>query len=306
MASTNMSTKHLKVIFGGKLHDIDADVLIESLINYSAITQEVSSFLSSGSKVNIKIKAIQKGSFELLLDIVAKAGNSLFAPQNIAYASGIVTVVGGLYKFRQWIAKNGEPEIIEKKGDDSIKIKNNKGEIIINNNVFHIYQSSDKVREGLKRTFVKLKDAEEIENFEIRDEDNAERIFQVSKEDFDLMASGIGEPAKRKQTEIKTDQELFVFKVVFRENYKWEFFYNGNRIYASILDASFIEKVGKGEIAFRSGDRIVADLEIVQVFNEAANVFVNDEYFITKVKQHIPRSVSVQNSLKFVDNSNED
>lgn len=298
------STKHLKIVFGGDSHEIDAEVLIESLVSYSMVTQEVSAYLSPDSKVNIKIKATQEGSFELLLDIIANAGNTLFTPNHIAYASGIVTIVGGLYKFRQWLSRNGEPDTVEHH-ENSVRVKNNNGEITINNNVFHIYQSSEKAREGLKKTFAKLKDAEEIEDFEIIDQETGEEIFRAEKNDFGPMASDEGELEKRKQTEIRKDEEFSVFKVVFRDNYKWEFFYKGNRIYASITDKDFLEKVGNGEVAFRSGDRIIADLDIVQVFNESANVFVNDQYLITKVKKHIPRTISVQESFEFLDENAE-
>ncbi len=305
MTRIEETTKHLKIVFGGGSHDIDADVLIESLVNYSIVTQEVSVYLSPDSRVNIKIKATQEGSFELLLDVIANAGNNLFTAQNVVYASSIVTIVGGLYKFKQWLSKNGEPDTIER-NENAVKVKNNNGEITINKNVFHIYQSSEKAREGLKKTFTKLKDAEEIDDFEIIDQDNGEEIFRAEKSDFGPMASDIGEVEKRKQKEVKPDQELSVFKIVFRENYKWEFFYDGNRIYASITDTEFIARVGKGEVAFRSGDRMIADLEIVQVFNEAANVFVNDEYFVSKVKKHIPRTVSTQEPLEFINKKNDD
>jgi len=300
MPESKESTKHLKIIFGGASHEIDADVLIESLVNYSLVTQEVSFYLSPDSKVNIKIKATKEGSFEIVHDIIAFAGNNLFTLDHMEYAAALVTIVGGLYGFKKWLSKNGEPEIIQRNGGN-VKIKNSKGEITINNNVFQIYQSSEKAREGLKKTFIKLSDASEIENFDIIDQDTKEEIFKAEKDDFKRMASDENDVEKKKQKEIRIDQEFSVFKVVFRENYKWEFFYQGNRIYASIIDKNFLEKVGKGEIAFRSGDRIIADLEIIQVFNEAANVFVNEDYLITNVKKHIPRIIQTQESFKFID-----
>lgn len=301
-----MSTKHLKIVFGGESHEIDAEVLIESLVNYSVVTQEVSVYLSPDSKVNIKIKATQKGSFELLLDIIADAGNTLFTAQNVAYASGIVTVVGGLYKFKQWLSKNGPAEKIEHNDkDNTVKIKNNRGEIEINQTVFNVYQTSEAAREGLKKTFIKLKDAQEIDDFEIIDQDTNEEIFRAEKTEFEPMSSDVGEPEQKKQTVIKRDQELHIFKIVFKEGHKWEFFYQNNRIYASVNDRDYVEKVTKGEIAFRSGDRIVVDLEIIQVFNEAANVFVNEEYHITAVKKHMPRSTATQKPLEFIEKEND-
>ncbi len=304
---SKQSTKHLKIVFGGDFYEIDAEVLVESLINYSIVTQEVSTYLSPDSKVNIKIKATQKGSFELLIDVVANAGNTLFTPQNIAYAAGIVTIVCGLYKFKQWLSKNGEPEIIERnEGNNTVKIKNKKGKIEIHQNVFNVYQNSEETRKSIKKTFSKLKGVEEIEDFEIIDEDTQEEIFCARKNDFGPMSSDVGDIEQKKRKEIKRSQELSIFKVVFKEGYKWEFFYQNNMIYASVDDNKYVEKVTKGEVAFRSGDRIIADMEIIQVFNEAANVFVNDEYHIVEVKKHIPRSRSVQEPLKFIDKDKND
>jgi len=301
------STKHLRIVFGGAYHEIDADVLIESLVNYSIVTQEVSVYLSPDSRVNIKIKATQKGSFELLLDIIADAGNTLFVPQNIAYAAGIVTIVGELYKFKKWLSKKGAPERVEhNENSNTVKIKNKKGEIEINQTVFNIYQISEAARESLKKTFTKLKDAKEIENFEIINQDTEEKIFRAEKDDFGPMSSDIGEPEQKKQTIVKRDQDLHLFKIVFKEGHKWEFFYQNNRIYAFIDDHKYLEKVTKGEVAFRNGDRIIADMEIIQVFNETANVFVNDEYHIVEVKKHIPKSRSVQGPLKFIDKDKND
>lgn len=301
METENQSTKTLKIVFGGSSHDIDADILIEALVNYSIVAQEASAYLSPDSKINIRIKATQEGSFELLMDVVASVRDNLFTTNDVVYAAGLVTIVGGLYSFKQWLSKNGAPEMIEKNEQSNVvKIKNDRGEITINNNVYNIYQSSDKARTGLKNTFTKLKDTEEIEDFEIIDQESGEEIFRISKEDFAPMASDIGEVEQRKQKEVRTAQELSVFKIVFKENHKWEFFYGGNRIYATIGDMDFVEKVGRGEVAFRSGDRMVADIEIVQVFNEAANVFVNEQYFVTKVLKHIPRSNSTQETLGFI------
>ncbi len=306
MNKTGKTTKNLKIVFNGDAHEIDADVLIKSLVNYSIVAQEASAYISLDSKINIKIKAIQKGSFELLLGVVADAGSNLFSVEGIDYAASIVVIVGGLYKLKKWLSNNGEPEIVKYNNNNTVNIKNRNGNITISNNVLHIYQSSEKTREGLKKTFEALKDTEEIESFEIIDQENDEEIFHANKKDFDSMASDIGDIEQKKQKEIKIKQELSVFKIVFKENHKWEFFYKGNRIYALITDQNFINKVSRGEVAFRSGDRMVADMEIIQVFNETANVFINDEYFITKVLKHIPRTGATQDAFGFLETNQDD
>ena len=304
MSSETETQRSLKIIYGGDSHEIDAEVLIESLVSYSVVIQEASAYLSPESKVNIKIKAHQEGSFELLLNIIADGGGGLFDKDTVEYAGSLVAIVGGLYELNKFLSKSESDaadtqEISVENIDESVIVKTNQGQITVNKNVYHIYQSSDKAKEGLRNTFVKLKDAEEIESFDIIDEDRNESVFHAEKEDFAVMSSEKIETNRRTQREVRTGQSLSVFKVVFKENHKWEFFYNGVRIYASISDEDFSGKVTKGEVAFRSGDRMVADMEIVQVFNEAANTFVNDQYIITKVLQHIPRTTNIQESINF-------
>jgi hypothetical protein len=303
--SQEQTSKKLKIVFGGESHSIDADILVESLVNYSMVVQETSAYLSPQSRVNIKIQATREGSFELVHDLIANHGGDLFSGSTLSYAASVVTVVTGLYGFKKWLSLNGHPEIIEPKDNNTVVVKSNKGEITINNNVFHIYQSSEKTREGLRRTFSKLKDAEEIEDFDIIDNDSGENLFHADKIDFAPMSLDGDEIEQRKQKVIRTNQELSVFKIVFKEGHKWEFFYEGNRIYATISDKEFEARAMKGEVAFRSGDKVIADLEIVQVFNEAANVFVNEDYFLARIIQHIPRSSPSQASLDFLDSTSE-
>lgn len=296
---TQIDNRNLEIKFGGHLHEIDIDLLIGSLVSYSSVTQEVSTYLSPGVRVDIKIKAPKEGSFVILLNLIAQNGGDLFTRENIQFAANILEVVSGLYVFKKWIAKNGKPEIIKPGEDNSIEILNNRGSIVVSNDVYNIYQENPRVRENLRNTFSKLQEREEIIDFSIRDVDGGSDLFYAERSDFLALASSDDEIEQRRQKVVKKNQELSVFKIVFRENYKWEFFYQGTKIYASVKDDVFFKKIEKGEVAFRSGDKLIVDLEIDQVFNESANTFMNDSFYITRVIEHIPRVSSIQHSLNF-------
>jgi hypothetical protein len=295
---TQSNDKSLEIIFGGDVHEIDADLLIESLVNYSFIVQETAVYLSPEAKVNIKIKALNPGSFRVFLDLTAYV-KDVFTPDGLGMAASIVVIVGGIYKLKQWITKNGQPENIRQIDQNNIEISNNKGTIIINNYSYNIYQENPRVREKLRNTFEKLKEAGEITEFSIVDIETKSDIFRAPKEEFSILASSSDEIEQRKQKVLLEKQELIVFKIVFKENYKWEFFYKGNKIFAFIKDRHFFDKIEKGQIAFRSGDKLIVDLEIEQVFNEAVNIFINESYQILKVIEHIPRAPLIQLSLDF-------
>jgi hypothetical protein len=292
-------TKKIEIKFGGDLHEISVDLLIESLVSYSLVTQEAAAYIAPGALVNIKVQAPKEGSFTILLDLITENVPNLFTRENIQLATNLVAIVGSLYGLKKWISLKGKPEIIREKGDDNIEIQNKNSSIVIDKRVYNIYQNSINTRENLRKTFSKLKDEDEITNFSMKDLDNNEQIFYVDKTDFDKMASDADEIEQEKQKITKENQELSLFKIIFRENYKWEFYYQGNKIYASLDDSEFFAKVEKGEIAFRSGDKLIVNLEIEQIFNEAANTFVNNSYCITKVVQHIPRSGAKQQGLDF-------
>jgi len=296
-----IDNKKVEIKFGGDLHEIDVELLVESLVSYSSVTQEVAAYVAPGSNVNIKIRAPKEGSFILQLDLIAQKISSLFTRENITLAAEIVTIVAGLYGLKKWLGINGKPETIKQKGENYIEITSDKGSITIDQRIFNIYQGSINTRENLRKTFARLKEEKEITDFSILDSDKGVEVFYVDSSDFVNMASEADEIEQEKQKLIRENQELSIFKVVFKENYKWEFYYQGNKIYASIDDKEFFDKIEKGEIAFRSGDRLIVNMEIGQVFNEAANTFVNDSYYIIKVVQHIPRPGVEQKNLDFED-----
>jgi hypothetical protein len=303
MASSD--SKNIQIKFGGDLHQIDVDLLIESLVSYSSVTQEASAYLSPGIKVDIKIKAPESGSFIVLLDLIANNADSLITRESVALTAEIVAIVGGLYQFKKWISKFGKPETIKSVDGQSIEVSNNKGNITISSNVYSIYQENPKVRENLRNTFSKLKEREEITSYSIRDVGEGKDIFNADKSEFESLSSDDDEIEQRKQKVLKEEQELSVFKIVFKENYKWEFFYLGTKVYASLKDEEFFKKIQNGEIAFRSGDKLIVDLEIGQVFNEPANTFVNESYNILKVREHMPRISATQPSFNFENESDD-
>ena len=125
-----------------------------------------------------------------------------------------------------------------------------------------------------------------IEKFELYD-DNNELVFESNKCDFDSIAY----PAVLPEEDTKKSEEeatLTIFKVVFEKGYKWAFVYRGIKISASITDESFFQKIDEG-VKFSKGDRLLVDLEIIKVFDKTIQAYVNKEYKIVKVTQHVPR-----------------
>ena len=86
--------KAVEIKFGGDLQGIDVNLLIDTLVSYSTIIQETTSYLSPSTKANIEIKAPKRGSFILSLALTTQNTINLRTKENIALASSIIAVVG--------------------------------------------------------------------------------------------------------------------------------------------------------------------------------------------------------------------
>lgn len=113
---------------------IDANTLINSLIHFTNIVQEVNKELSGDKKVEVKIKASKEGSY--IVDLVIASTNiidhvtTFFSRDNIEYAANIVEVVVGVYGAAKFL-RGKKPKRIENTGDNNVTVENNTGEITV-------------------------------------------------------------------------------------------------------------------------------------------------------------------------------
>ena len=117
-----MKTNDFKIIFDSDTHEVDIETLIGCLMHTSNVIQEVNKDLATEKKIEVKIKALEKGSFEIHIELVEKLIQSIFSNDAIQYASGIVSVVGGLYSFVKFLGGKKPKEIIQK--GDKFEITN--------------------------------------------------------------------------------------------------------------------------------------------------------------------------------------
>lgn len=137
-------------------------------------------------KIEVKIKALEKGSFEIHIELVEKLIESLFSRDNITIASEIVAIVGGLYGFAKWL-KGEKPQNIKTQDNGNIEITNNKGEItFINRNIYNIYNENKNVRDNISKQFSVLEKSEGISGFKFESESISTHILE---EDFSAVAT---------------------------------------------------------------------------------------------------------------------
>lgn len=287
-----LTEENFKIKFDGKLHEVDVNTFLVTLTSINEVIQEINGEINVGNhsenRVSIKVKAIQKGSFEVYLDIIQNLGETLLSGNNVNYAAGVLTVLTGLLSLKQFL-KSKKPKKVEKKGDKSLKITNQKGDtFIIENLTYNLYEKSEKAQTSISRTFSTLSNDQNVTGLEIRDKKDKE-LFKAKKEEFKELSEFI-QPGNTEDKKIVIEfTRLTVFKVVFEHKYKWDFYYKGTKIGVKITDKDFFEKINKGE-TFSKGDILEVDLQINQEYDKTLNIFVNKTYEVNKVHRHIPRN----------------
>lgn len=282
-----MKDNDFKIIFDSERHEVDVETLIGCLMHTSNIIQEVNRSLQTEKNIEVKIKALEKGSFEIHIELVEKLLESLFSSQNVTYGAAIVTIVGGLYSLAKSL--NGKkPTKIEPKGDTT-EVTNINGDItIVQNNVFNIYNDNRYVRDNIAKQFSVLEKSPDVSGFSF----NSNKVnTYISHTDFPLIATKLDDlegVSKEPIKEVLTDKKILIIRPSFTKDLKWDFVFQNQKISAKMEDEEMIKIIDNGE-QFSKGDCMLVDLEITKFYDKEINthLITKDSYKILKYKQHI-------------------
>ncbi|MBK7682987.1 MAG: hypothetical protein KA347_01320 [Bacteroidia bacterium] len=289
MSKAKIIGNDFKIKFDGQQHQVDANVLVSSLIHTTTIVQEVNKYLNSGKKIEIKVKALEKGSFLCHIELVETTIDSLknlLTKDNIEVGAAIVTTVVGIIELKKFL-KGKKAKEVQKQGDRTKIINKDGNVLIIENATFNIYEHSPVVKDALAQNFDALNNDPAITGFEITDK-NENALVRVDKSEF-VELSQKSEEVEEGERKIVEAATVNVVRVSFEESLKWDFYYRGIKISAKIADPSFYELIDKGE-AFAKGDVLEVELQIHQKFDESVNTFVTKSYTVNKIVRHLSRN----------------
>lgn len=285
----NILDTDFKIKFDGEKHQIDANLLVNNLIHTTTIIQELNRNLDSGKKIEIKIKALEKGSFLIHIDLIETVLDglkNLLTRENAETAGVIIGAFVGLIKLKKFL-KGKEPKSKEYSGN-KVKIENEKGDVIyVENFVQNVYQNNTVVKDALSQSFETLENDSSITGYEVTDK-NEKPLVRVDRNEFEYMSLKSDEilDVERITTIAAT---LNIIRISFEEKLKSDFYFKGNKISVKINDPEFYERVDKGE-SFAKGDILEVELEIKQVFESSVNTFINKSYKVNRIIRHIGRN----------------
>lgn len=287
-----MKTESIQIKFEGQDHQIDANTLINTLIHYNTIINVSNDIIGDGSrKVNVKINAIQKGSFVIDIELVESVIKNLFSSDNISYLANLAGSVGGIYALYHFF--KGKPANNDNIGNTSINIDNK--HIIINDTTINIYNNQT-VREAISRSIQTVNEDPAVEGIRIGDPEGDFVHFTKSEFNELIYTDFADEEIHPQEQKIVTEATLGIIKLSFEKGKTWEFIYNGFKISIVVKDDDLMKLIDSGA-RFAKGDSIKVKLEILQRYNPDYNAYENKGYRIIEFVDHI--KAPTQSKFKF-------
>jgi len=296
------SPGNFKIALKGKLKSVDAKTLANTLMNFNTLIQEINREAGNENAVALHIKGFKPGALDIACAVGPDplANHTLFGTSNANAAingDALVNTMTDILAVKEFLGSR-KPKGIKQKDEANIVLKNSQGKTkVVSNNVGNMVFNNPVVNGTINNTFQHLRGIEGVEGLTIKDGAGKSK-FKSNRDRFKhLSSSTIDRKKKTAQLIEKSKVSLSIYKLVFGTNNNWDFYYEGNRVSANIIDEKFEKKMLTGQVEFINGDIMIADIEIAQEFNELAKVFENKKYVITKV--HEIKHPPAQSKLDF-------
>lgn len=292
-----MENKHnFKIKFDKQENSISADTYVQSLVSLSTIIREVNYQIGTGPGVKVNVVAEQPGSFDVVLQIAeAIQDNYEIVMASAGTLAGIVGTAVGILQLKK-MSKESDLTKTEIHGDQ-VNIKDVSGNVIFqtNNITYNLYTTNQAVNDAVSGQFQSINKDDEIEAVTITNNDDVTRF---EKSDFSTLAEKRIIEIEDKD-EVTVSAQLKISKVVLdNSNRKWEFVYNGSKISGRIDDQDFWDKILAGDVSFANGDALVADLKIIREYDPVLDTYMNVDYIVSNIRQHLPRTNHTQTTLE--------
>ncbi len=277
-----MEQRELTIKYEGNLKGIDATVLLPSLLGFVELIQEVSKEIYPKNKIDIIVKSTGEGSFlvdlNLVLDALQKI-TSLFGEH--VSIDRIIEISFAVILIKKFLRGNSPDKIEEKEGKVRIYVNNSK--ITVAKDAFIISKTNARVDKATAKMVEPILEDEKINGILLLKEKKP--VIKVSKNEIPYLTATNPLLTEDIRTIHYKRQTLYPIKIVFAPGRKWEFIWKGEKISAFIKDEDFYKRLRK--FSFKEGTKVIADLEIEQVFDYDLKDYVNREYFVTKVYEII-------------------
>ncbi len=277
-------------------HSINAETYVQSLISLTTILREINYQIGDNEGVGVNVLAQEPGSFDVTLEIIKLVNqNTSLIKVGVEVLAGLVTITLGVIELKKYFAKaDNTKTVIE---GDQVNIKDSNGDIIFqtNKSTYNIFMYNQAVNDAVSDQFESVSKDLEMEAISISTD---HKTITVEREDFALLSQKrVVEVGETDTVEVAA--QVTISKLVLdNPDRKWEFVYNGSKVSGKIVDKNFWEKIINGDVSFSNGDVLVGDLIIEREYDTSLGVYLNKDYSLSNIRQHLPRTRRQQTTLE--------
>lgn len=273
--STNNSASLIVKLEGG--NTIEANTLINMLTHYVAITERANALIGEGSyKSEVKVKALQEGSFEISLEIACTWLQNLITRENISFASEVVGgIVSVMYLYRHFkgrrISRDEAQQILKTSTQSALY------------SAVKIY-NDHAVRETFRQSIETAKSDPNVDGITLVA--NGVPSETIREEEFGDLVIPPSETTIGERSVTDSKAILSIISLSFNRGDNWRFIYKGNKIVTKLSDDGLQRAIDQGA-SFAKGDALEVELEIVQKWNREYKAYINNRYKVVNVINHI-------------------
>lgn len=275
------------IYFGGQPSEVDTYTFANALVAISDSMRAVNAHANPGYAIELRLEAVADGSFQ------AKVREHAKSVKDALKFAGVNLV---LPIFVSWFYTHViDPEHVEiTVNTDEVVIQKGQDRIVVPRTAYN--QAKALPRDGkVASSFAKAIEAVEgdanvtslgiLRSFKVKDEPPA---IMIHREEFSRIKA-IAERQEGRTRTVPHDAVVTIIKAIYgKSDRKWEFVWNGVKISALIKDPIFLADLKQRRYLIGTGDALDVVLNIDQIWDEEANVWLNADYAIAHVKRHIP------------------
>lgn len=287
--------------FNVNAEGVGAQTFGNALISFDGLYRAINGVLNPGLEIEIEFIRSDQGSIRAVLRSFKKDTQTLLGQPflYVVYPFLISIIVAYLTAQDVKIVVN----------DDSYVVRSGYQEIVLPRDAAHKHEDTEhkptdvnhkvaevrqnpSVRRSVRDFFAVVESDPNINAVDFRSPHTPDQaVMPIERDNFatlrDLPEIVESDLPKHKQETHPRQRVVVVTAVLERSTKrKWQFLWNGLKIWADIHDTDFFEKLLLHEYEFGQGDSLVIDLVAEQELNEFVHAYETKSYHVVKVHSH--------------------
>jgi hypothetical protein len=237
----------------------------------------------------VVVEGLGSGSFKARIRTIYQGARNLFSDNTLR---AIVIAVISNFIYEHTLAPDSRVDV--RVQTDEVVIEQGDTRIIVPRNVYDAtkeVENSPKFRQGVSQAIRALEEDNAIHSFGFSADTGEPRPpLEIPRKRFAGLPAFLGDDDPAKQRELLETTNLEILRAILeRSKRRWEFVWNGMRISAPVSDQAFFDDFFAHRITIAPGDALRVRLRIKQRRAPDIGVYINEEYEVVEVLQHLPK-----------------